>query len=52
VLPAAPWAARYERLLDTADERPHAAGWTDSPGDVVVLGARSVVLLKAYPSDT
>jgi glycogen operon protein len=47
VLPATPWAVRYERLLDTADERPHPADWSDSPGDVVVLGARSLVLLKA-----
>ena len=48
LLPASPWAVRYERLLDTADERPHAAGWADNPGDVVVLGARSLVLLKAH----
>ena len=46
--PGQPWAARYERLLDTADERPRPAGWADNPGDVVVLGSRSLVLLKAH----
>ena len=48
VLPAAPWAGKYQRLFDTADERPRPAHWMDSPGDVVVLAARSFVLLEAH----
>jgi glycogen operon protein len=49
VLPAAPWATAYQRLFDTADERPRPAAWTDAPGDVVVLAARSLVLLEVQP---
>jgi glycogen operon protein len=47
VLPLGPWATGYQRLLDTADQRPHPTEWVDAPGDVVVLGARSLMLLEA-----
>jgi isoamylase len=47
VLPTAPWATSYQRLLDTADERPRPAAWQDAPGDVVVLAARALMLLEA-----
>ncbi|KQC35346.1 hypothetical protein UK82_26845 [Frankia sp. ACN1ag] len=55
-LPAAPWAQRYDLLLDTADE--DLAGFpatladprrTLLPGAVVPVRARSVLLLRAHP---
>ena len=47
ILPTGPWATSYQRLLDTADERPRPTEWVDAPGDVVVLGARSLMMLEA-----
>ena len=46
VLPGPPWATAYERLLDTADERPVAAGALSAGGTLRMLG-RSAVLLRA-----
>ena len=55
VLPGPPWATAYERLLDTADERPVGAGTLPAGGTLRMLG-RSAVLLRAVraqdgPSD-
>ncbi|WP_261574472.1 glycogen debranching protein GlgX [Frankia gtarii] len=55
-LPAAPWAQRYDLLLDTADE--DLAGFPATladprrmlpPGTVLPVCARSVLLLRAHP---
>ncbi len=55
-LPAAPWAQRYDLLLDTADE--DLAGFPATladprrmlpPGTVMPVCARSVLLLRAHP---
>jgi glycogen operon protein len=45
-LPGPPWAASYETLLDTADERPVLGGAHDA-GSTVPMGARSLRLLAA-----
>jgi glycogen operon protein len=45
-LPGPPWAASYETLLDTADERPVPGGAHDA-GSTVPMGARSLRLLAA-----
>jgi glycogen operon protein len=47
VLPAKPWAVRYEPVLDTAREAPFRVGAPVTAGSAVRVGARSVRLYRA-----
>ncbi|AYG80311.1 Glycogen operon protein GlgX [Streptomyces hundungensis] len=47
VLPGPPWAASYERVVDTArEDQAEAPGGTHRGGDTVTLPARSLLVLK------
>lgn len=45
-LPGAPYGNNYQRVLDTHDERPTEAPWTDPAGAIVMMAPRSCVVLK------
>jgi len=48
VLPGAPWASGWVRVLDTADDRP--TEHTDAEGATATLAGRSLALFRALPS--
>lgn len=49
-LPGAPYGQRYHRVLDTHDDRPSAAPWSDVAGSTIMIAPRSCILLRATDS--
>lgn len=45
-LPGSPYGNNYQRILDTHDERPIEASWTDPAGAIVMMAPQSCVVLK------
>jgi len=48
-LPGQPWAARYELVLDTADDASGASGQSFPAGEALRVADRCAVLLRAQP---
>lgn len=51
VLPGSPFGQTYRRVLDTHDERPSIAPWTDRADSTVMLAPRSLVVLRVEDLD-
>jgi len=52
VLPGPPYGSTYRRVLDTHDERPSEAPWTDPAGGTVMLAPRNAILLRVESLDS
>jgi isoamylase len=50
VLPGSPYGTTYRRVLDTHDDRPSEAPWTDPAGATIMLAPRSALLLRVEDS--
>lgn len=46
LLPGEPYGTRYRRVLDTHDDQPGVAPWTDPAGATVMLAPRNLIVLK------
>ena len=51
VLPGDPYGTRYRRVLDTHDDHPGVAPWTDPAGGTVMLAPRNLIVLRVEDSD-